>query len=374
MKTAFFILSFIAFSFVSKAQSTDSLTVGYNGGAININARIRALAGSGGGSGSPAAGAANTFQITNGSGVLQSAVNTYWVGNKIGLGTSTPDFSFHINTTSTGDQDGIHINNTDNSKIASLIFGNTVSGQLGGLNLFGSSYSGTGGNRSGIFQSFSIAPQGYSFFNAYNNYEFYTISTNASDLAVSLAANGNMTFKKGGVFVNRSITGPVTSSITNPAPDGYTVFGVGSSGDVESGLGLRYFNATAVRPPQYPNYRANGGNIAFFDAGGGSVWAKKGILDFYTDSAQAARITILLNGNVGVGNINPTAKLHVTGSTLLNGGATITGALTTGTSVTYPTATDPADPSSGNAVQWFDGTNFKIKKNVGGTVTTAVIF
>lgn len=39
----------------------------------------------------------------------------------------------------------------------------------------------------------------------------------------------------------------------------------------------------------------------------------------------------------------------------------------------FPTTTTPA-PASGHAVLWFDGTNFKVTKNVGGSTTTGTVF
>lgn len=42
--------------------------------------------------------------------------------------------------------------------------------------------------------------------------------------------------------------------------------------------------------------------------------------------------------------------------------------------VNFETSATPADPSPGNAVEWFDGTNKKWKKNVGGVITSGTLY
>lgn len=209
-----------------------------------------------------------------------------------------------------------------------------------GLNLSGGSFSGSGANL------YNIPATGITGLN------LSQIATGSVTASVS-PGSGSFTVVSGStnlLFISSS--GNVGIGTTNPSSklyiDGNNGYSISSSGDIA--INIRNQNSSGE---SVIGIRNDSGYAAFELFG--STWPVVGLRNsalFTTDANQTGglsfatlasasiafrtnsngisneRLTILANGNVGIGITNPLAKLHVSGSAIISNNLTVTGSIT----------------------------------------------
>lgn len=279
-------------------------------GAINLSgSEVTSTLGIGnGGTGATAFGANRVPFINSGNTAFSSDANFVFSGGNLGIGTTSPGGNLSVvGASAAAQQIGIHVNNTTATGYSVVRLGTDSSGTGSQINIhgFNASYSGVGAfvpNAGNIHNSTGALT--LSAGNATGTIQFYTAGTAVANERMRIAANGNVGIgttnpNRGRLHIEGATQNWIswgTTGVSAPSSNPGWKLRLYDSGTLSSSYGLGIES-----------------NNMWFNTASGYKW--------YIAAATNPSMTMISNGNVGIGPTTPAQKLDVSGNINISSGS-----------------------------------------------------